>query len=113
VTHLGSSTRFRRREVGSMMEPARLWDRDDPPGFWSLVGAGLGRVLLAAQVRATPVIIVREFSEVAMQAAFTAYDHGIQTLPTNGADQPLDLGSLPRRPGRREHTCRSHRPVSS
>jgi hypothetical protein len=23
----------------AMMEPAHLWDRDDPPGFWCLDGA--------------------------------------------------------------------------
>ena len=61
-----------------MMESADLWDRDDPPGFWCLDGARLWRVLLQAQVRATPMVIVREFSEVSRQAGFTHYDHVIQ-----------------------------------
>src|SRR6266481_1917373 len=53
-------------------------------------------------------IVVREFSEVAIQVSFTEYDHVIQTLPANAADQPLDIGSLPRRPGRREHLFDTH-----
>src|SRR5215469_12043165 len=54
-------------------------------------------------------IIVRESSEVARQSGFTEYDHVIQALPSNGADHPLDIGSLPRRPGRREHLFDAHR----
>ena len=53
-------------------------------------------------------IIVCEFSEVAIQAGFTEYDHVIQALPPNGADHPLDIGSLPGRPGRREHLFDTH-----
>ena len=75
----------------TMMEPAHLWDRDDPTGFWCLDGAWLGRVLLQAQVRATPMIIVHEFSEVAIQAGFTEHDHVIQTLTANRTDHPLDV----------------------
>src|SRR5215471_3756075 len=92
-----------------MMEPTHLRDRDDPPGLWCLDGARLGCVLLQAQVCATPMIIVRESSEVARQAGFTEYDHVIQALPPNRADHPLDVGSLPRRPGCREHLFDAHR----
>ena len=60
-----------------MMELTHLRDRDDPPGFWCLDEAWLGRVLLQAQVRATPMVIVSEFSEVARQAGFAEYDHVI------------------------------------
>jgi hypothetical protein len=84
----------------TMMEPAHLRDRHDPAGAWWLGGARLGRVLLQAQVCATPMIVVRESSEVAGQAGFTEHDHVIQALPPNGADRPLDIGSLPRRTGR-------------
>ena len=65
------------------MEPAHLWDRHDPTGFWCMDGAWLGRVLLQAQVRATPMVIVSEFSEVARQAGLTEYDHVIHALPAN------------------------------
>ena len=60
-----------------MMELTHLRDRDDPPGFWCLDGAWLGRVLLQAQVRATPMIIGRESLEVVKQAGFAKYDHVI------------------------------------
>jgi hypothetical protein len=49
-----------------MMEPTHLRDRHDPPGFRCLDIAGVWRVLLQAQVRATPMIIVREVSEMAI-----------------------------------------------
>jgi len=91
------------------MEPAHLWDGHDPPGFWSLDRAWLWRVFLQAQVRATPMIIACEFSEVSRQAGFTEYDHVIQALPPNRANHPLDVGALPRRPGRREHLFDAHR----
>ena len=45
----------------TMMEPVQFWDRHDPPpGFWCLDRPWLGGVLLQAQVRTTPMIIVRE-----------------------------------------------------
>jgi hypothetical protein len=45
---------------------------------------------------------------VARQVGFTEYDYVIQAFPPNGADQPLDVGSLPGRPGRREHLLDAH-----
>src|SRR4051794_20702495 len=54
-------------------------------------------------------IVVRELSEMARQAGFTEYDHVVQALPPNGADHPLAVGSLPGRPGRREHVFDAHR----
>src|SRR5215471_11665040 len=86
-----------------MMEPTHLRNRHDPPGFWCLHGAWLGRVLLQAQVRATPMVIVLEFSEVLRQAGFTENDHVIQALPPNAADHPLDVRTLPRRSWRSQH----------
>ena len=52
-----------------MMEPTDLGDRNDSPGFWRLDGAKLGRVLLQAEVRAAPMIVVHESSEMAVQLA--------------------------------------------
>jgi hypothetical protein len=54
-------------------------------------------------------IIVGEFLEVVIQAGFTEYDHVIQALSPNGADHPLDVGSLPGRARRREHRFDAHR----
>src|SRR5215475_11831842 len=53
-------------------------------------------------------VIVRESAEVARQAGFTEYDHMIQAFPPNRADHSLDIGSLPGRPGRREHLFDAH-----
>jgi hypothetical protein len=65
VTQLDISARFRQRDVRTDMKPAHLWDRDDPPGFPSLDGACLRRVLVQAQVRVTPMIVVYESSQMA------------------------------------------------
>jgi hypothetical protein len=46
---------------------------------------------------------------MARQAGFVAYDHMIQALSPNGPNQPLDVGSLPGRTGRREHLFDAHR----
>ena len=53
-------------------------------------------------MRAAAMIVVHESSEMAIQTGFTEYDHVIQALPPNGADHPLDVSSLPGRPGRRD-----------
>jgi hypothetical protein len=87
-----------------MMESAHLWDRHDPPGFPSSDRACPGRILLQAQVRATPMIVVCESSQMARQVGFTEHDHVIQALLPNGADHPLHIGSLPGRSGR-PSTC--------
>src|SRR5262245_18172397 len=92
-----------------MMEPTDLGDCNDSPGFWRLDGAKLGRVLLQAEVRAAPMIVVHESSEMAVLTGFTEYDHVIQALPPNGADHPLEVSSLPGRPGRRQHLFDAHR----
>src|SRR5215813_14885660 len=54
-------------------------------------------------MRAAPMIVVHESSQMAVQTGFSEYDHVVQALPPNGADHPLDVSSLPGRPGRREH----------
>jgi len=109
VTHLDSSSGSGGATFVTMMKPAYLWDRDDPPAFWGLKGARRWHILLQAQVRATPMIIVRESSQVAIQAGFTEYDHVIQALPPDGTDHPLDIDSLPRRSRRREQLFDAHR----
>src|SRR5215831_9543483 len=60
-------------------------------------------------MRAALMIVVHESSEMAIQTGFTEYDHVIQALPPNRADHPLDVSSLPGRPGRREHLLDAHR----
>jgi hypothetical protein len=53
-------------------------------------------------------VMVSESSQVARQVGFAPHDHVIQALSPNGADHPLDVGSLPGRPGRREHLFDAH-----
>ena len=93
----------------TMMQPAHLWDHDDWPDVWRLDGAGLWRILLQAEVRAAPMIVVHESSEMAIQTGFTEYDHVIQALPSNRANHPLNVSPLPRRPRRRQHLLDAHR----
>src|SRR5215469_17089677 len=92
----------------SAMKRAHLGDCNNPPCVWWLDRARLWRVLLQAYVRATPMIIVCEVSEVAIQAGFTEYDHVIQALAAQRADHALDIGSLPKRPWR-GHLFDAHR----
>jgi hypothetical protein len=75
-----------------MVEPTQLGDCNNPPSVWWLERAWLWRVLLQAEVRATPMIMVREFSEVARQARFTEYDHVIKALAAQCVDHALDIG---------------------
>jgi len=77
-----------------MMQPARLRDRHNRPCLWCSDGAWVGRVLLEAQVRATPMVILHDSSEVTRQVNFAKYDHMIQAFPPHGADYSLDIASL-------------------
>ena len=103
-TQLDIAARFRRRDVrtdGAAHPP--LGSRRSARLL--VLGPGVTRACPFASSGAcdsdgnTP----RSFSEVASQAGFTEYDHMIQALPPKGADHPLDIGSLPGRPGCREH----------
>jgi len=78
-----------------MVKTANLRDRDDGAGFWWLDTAGFRAVLLQCQVCSCPMIIAAERLQVMAQAAFVEDDDVIQTLPTNGADDAFDVGSLP------------------
>jgi len=76
------------------------------PGGWT--GRGLRAVLRQCQMRPAPVIVVDEVLKMSIQAALAENDHVIQALPANGADHPLDIGSLPGRPRRRKHLFDAH-----
>ena len=77
-----------------MMEPTHLRNRHDPPGFWCCTGRDSGVSFCMLRC-----VRLREFSQVLRQAGFTENDHVIQALPPNGADHPLDIGSLARATG--------------
>src|SRR5262245_39180299 len=83
MTQLNSGMQFKPRDV-------RSDDGTRPPrgsrrsARLLVLGLGVTRAWpSASQVRATPMIVTREFSEVAIQAGFTEHDHVIQTLPPN------------------------------
>ena len=108
-TQLDRCTWFKRRDV-------RNDDAARPPRGsrrlarrLTLGRSGLWRILLQAEVRAAPMIVVHESSEMAIQTGFTEYDHVIQALPPNRANHPLNVSSLPRRPRRRQHLLDAHR----
>ena len=78
-----------------MVKTANLRNRDDRARFWSLDNAGFRAVLLQCQVCSCPMIIAAERLQMMAQAAFVEDDDVIQTLPTDGADDAFDVGSLP------------------
>ena len=113
-TQLNRCTRFKRRDVRN--DDGARPPQGSPRSARPLVLAP-GVILVcpsATQMCATPMIVVRESSQVARQAGFTEYDHVIQALPPNGADHPLDVSSLPGRPGapRAPAGCPSPSPAS-
>ena len=52
-------------------------------------------VLVQAEVRACLMVIGEVRGERASQVTFVPDDHVVETLPTNGSDQPLRVGILP------------------
>ena len=78
-----------------MVKTANLRDRDDRARFWWLDTAGFRAVLLQCQVCSCPMIIGAEPVQVMVQAAFVEDDDVIQTFPAKGADDALDVCSLP------------------
>jgi len=80
----------------TMMESADLWNRNDLPKFRRLDRARLRCVLLQSQVRPASVIVVHEALKVPVEASFIEHDHVVQAFATNRADDPFDIGSLPR-----------------
>jgi hypothetical protein len=63
-----------------------------PPVFVVIVG-----IFAERQVRAPAVVIRRIRSEGTVQGAIAEHDHVVQTLTTNGTDEPFDVGPLPQR----------------
>ena len=79
-----------------MVQAADLRDRYHRSCLDGLNRAGDGGVLLQRQVSPRMLVVVEVGSEDSAQARLVQHDHVIQTLPTNRADQPLDVGILPR-----------------
>lgn len=72
-------------------------------GLRSLDGPRFRRILVQPKVCPALVIIRNEATEVVAQVPLSGDEHVIQTLATNRANHPLDLPTLPRRAGCRQH----------
>lgn len=79
----------------TMMESADLWNRMTCPSSadWTERGSG---VSFCNPRRPASVIVVHEALKVPVEASFIEHDHVVQAFATNRADNPFDIGSLPR-----------------
>ena len=77
--------------LAPMVQPTHLWNGDDPSGVWRLNRSGLRAVLLERQMGAAAMVVFREAFEVSVQTALAEYDHVIQVLPPERADQSTVL----------------------
>ena len=85
------------------MESTHLWDRYDAAGLCCLDVARLGRILLQAKMRTTPMIVAHETAQVPAETLLVEHDHMVQALASDRADYPFDIGTLPRRARCRKH----------
>ena len=74
-----------------MMQPTDLRNGDDPSSVWRLDRSGFRTVFVQRQMCAAPMIIFEEPFEVLVQAAFVNYDHVIQALAANRADDSFHV----------------------
>jgi hypothetical protein len=59
-------------------------------------------------MRSGPVIVCHECFQLPIQRRFAENDQMIEALPPDGADDTLDVSSLPRGSRRREHLLHAH-----
>src|SRR2546430_17429794 len=59
-------------------------------------------------MRSRSVIVIEIGSESSSQRGFMEHDHMIEAFATNGANHPLDVGSLPRRARCRQDFANAH-----
>src|SRR5262245_50665962 len=102
--------RRRRVIVGSggsafvvMMQTSQFANLDHATFVGSLCSSPLWSVFAERQMSAPVMVGIRISGQVATQRPLTEYDHMIQALTANRADQPFDVGSLPRGPRCRQH----------
>ena len=86
---------LRRAPFVSMVETADLRDRHDAPyGRWR-DRTRQGSVLLERQMRARRHVVREVGIQHATQPGRIQNDHMIETLSSNGSDEPFDIGILP------------------
>ena len=79
-----------------MVEAADLWKRDHFTVRYGLCGSRRRCVLRQRQMSPGAVIVGQISGERPSEMRLIEDDHVIKTLPTNGSDQPLDVGIVPR-----------------
>jgi hypothetical protein len=86
-----------------MMQTADLGDgrHSSPPR--RLDDAREESVVVQSAMRPRMVVIIEVAGQDALEVGFVDHDDMIQALPPDRADQPFDVGVLPRRPRRGQH----------
>ena len=79
----------------AVMQPAHLGNGNDAPQRRRMHGSSIRGVFAERQVCSRPMVIGEIPEEGSTERGFTENDHVIETLPTNGADDAFDVGSLP------------------
>src|SRR2546428_1285637 len=92
----------------AMVEATDFANRDNLAEFWPLNWAAVGRILVEREVSTRPVVVREVASQGSAQVPFTKDDYVIQTLASDGADEPLREGVLPRAVRRREDFTDAH-----
>jgi hypothetical protein len=77
-----------------MMQTADLWNSHDQAERWKRDRPGLWRVLGQREMRPRMVVIRHVSSQDAGESSFIHDDHVIETLASNGADDPLRVRVL-------------------
>ena len=79
----------------AVMEPADLGKLHDLADGWRLGRPRVGRVLAEAEVSSGPVIVGKVLGDDAVKVPGVQHRDVIETLPSHGADQALDVRILP------------------
>jgi hypothetical protein len=79
------------------MEPADFWDGHDDDAVASRCDRTRNRrVFVERQVRAGAFVVRTIECHRPQQARFVEHDHVVETFATDGSNEPLDEGILPR-----------------
>ncbi len=84
-----------RESFVAVMEPADLWESDDPARARMLHAAGFGAILCERQVCAAPMVIVAIGLENLPQMSFVQDNYVVQVLSSDRSDDTFRVGVLP------------------
>jgi len=91
-----------------MVESADLGQSNDAAVLGRLDGAWLGRILVEREVRPRAVIVAEVAVQPLTEVSLVEDDHMVEKLTTDGADQALGEGVLPRRAWCRKNLGDAH-----